>query len=211
MTSLRFIEWSMREGVLYNRAFTDWRHCVSQNKAWERGCYITVLSPSEVTAFHRMKHGRGGVIWPCFHRVTSLRFTEWSMGEGVLYNRAFTEWRNCVSQNEAWERGCYITVLSPSDVTAFHRMKHGGEGVLYNRAFTEWRHCVSQNEAWERGCYITVLSPSDVTAFHIMKHVVHGPDPEICIFVAPLSQLWFDGISRFPYHIGSHFHLLSFA
>ena len=40
--------------------------------------------------------------WPdfglCFHRVTSLRFTEWSMGEGVLYNFIFTEWRHCVSQ-----------------------------------------------------------------------------------------------------------------
>ena len=29
----------------------------------------------------------------------SLRFTEWSMGEGVLYNLVFTEWRHCVSQN----------------------------------------------------------------------------------------------------------------
>ena len=31
--------------------------------------------------------------------MTSLRFTEWSMGEGVLYNLVFTEWRHCVSQN----------------------------------------------------------------------------------------------------------------
>ena len=37
----------------------------------------------------------------------------------------------------------YITLFSPSDVTAFHRMKYGG-----------------------RGCYITFFSPSDVTAFH---------------------------------------------
>ena len=31
--------------------------------------------------------------------MTSLRFTEWSMEEGVLYNLVFTEWRLCVSQN----------------------------------------------------------------------------------------------------------------
>ena len=37
--------------------------------------YITLFSPSDVTAFHRMKYGGGGVIY-CFHRVTSLRFTE---------------------------------------------------------------------------------------------------------------------------------------
>ena len=29
----------------------------------------------------------------------SLRFPEWSMGEGVLFNPVFTEWRHCVSQN----------------------------------------------------------------------------------------------------------------
>ena len=72
----------------------------------------------------------------------SLRFTEWSMG-----------------------RGSYITLFSPSDVTAFHRMKYG-EGELYNLVFTEWCHCVSQNEVWGRGSYITLFSPSDVTAFH---------------------------------------------
>ena len=38
--------------------------------------------------------------------------------------------------------GSYITLFSPSDVTAFHRMKYG------------------------EGCYITLFSPSDVTAFH---------------------------------------------
>ena len=42
--------------------------------------------------------------------------------------------------------------------------------------------------------------------------VVHGPDPKMCIFIArPPPQLWFDGISEFPCHIRSHFHLLSFA
>ena len=39
--------------------------------------------------------------------------------------------------------GSYITLFSPSDVTAFHRMKYG-----------------------RVGCYITLFSPSDVTAFH---------------------------------------------
>ena len=40
--------------------------------------------------------------------------------------------------------GSYITFFSPSDVTAFHRMKYGGGGV------------------------ITLFSPSDFTAFHII-------------------------------------------
>ena len=43
-------------------------------------------------------------------------------GGGFLYNLVFTEWRHCVSQNEVWGRGCYITLFSPRDVTAFHRM-----------------------------------------------------------------------------------------
>ena len=37
--------------------------------------------------------------------MTSLRFTEWSMGEGVLHNLVFTEWRHCVSQNIHWQEG----------------------------------------------------------------------------------------------------------
>ena len=41
--------------------------------------------------------------------------------------------------------GYYITLFSPSDVTAFHRMKYGGGG-----------------------CYITLFPPSDITAFHII-------------------------------------------
>ena len=42
--------------------------------------------------------------------------------------------------------GCYITLFSPSDVTAFHRLKYGGR-VLYN-----------------------LISPCDVTVFHIIKY-----------------------------------------
>ena len=34
-----------------------------------------VFTYSDVTAFHRMKDGGGGVIHSCSHRVTSLRFT----------------------------------------------------------------------------------------------------------------------------------------
>ena len=40
--------------------------------------------------------------------------------------------------------GSYITLFSPSDVTAFYIMKYGGGGVII----------------------ITLFSPSDVTAFH---------------------------------------------
>ena len=102
---------SMGEGVLYNLVFTEWRHCVSQNEVWGRGCYIILFSPSDVTVFHRMKYGGGGVIYSCFHRVTSLRFTEWSMGEGVLYNLVFTEWRHCVSQNWADIGSAYLVCM----------------------------------------------------------------------------------------------------
>ena len=49
-----------------------------------------------------------------------------------------TELANTMKYGE----GSYITLFSPSDVTAFHRM---GKGVLYNLVFTESRHCVSQN------------------------------------------------------------------
>ena len=86
--------------------------------------------------------------------LTSFVFTELAntmkYGGGVLYNLVFTEWRHCVSQNEVWGRGCYITLFSPGEVTAFHRMKYG-EGVLYTLVFTEWYLCVSQYEVWGGG------------------------------------------------------------
>ena len=50
----------------------------------EEGFYIPLFSPSDVTAFHRIKYGRGGVIQPCFHRVTSLRFLEYYIVPQVL-------------------------------------------------------------------------------------------------------------------------------
>ena len=58
---------------------------------------------------------------------------------------------------------------------------------------------------------ILIIHKASLENCRVLKIVVHGPDPEICIFVAPPSQLWFDGISGFPCHIKSHFHLLSFA
>ena len=58
---------------------------------------------------------------------TSFVFTELAntikYGGDFLYNLVFTEWRHCVSQNEVWWRGCYITLFSPSDVIAFHRIR----------------------------------------------------------------------------------------
>ena len=53
--------------------FTD----LANTMKYGEGSYITLFSPSDVTAFHRMKYGEGGAIQPCFHRVTSLRFTEY--------------------------------------------------------------------------------------------------------------------------------------
>ena len=52
----------------------------------EEGSYIPLFSPSDVTAFHRIKYSGGGVIQPCFHRVTSLRFTEYYIVPQVFIN-----------------------------------------------------------------------------------------------------------------------------
>ena len=57
--------------------------------------------------------------WPWPNLFSPSWLIQWSMGEGVLYNLFFTEWRHCVSQNEVWGRGCYIALFSASDVTAF--------------------------------------------------------------------------------------------
>ena len=43
------------------------------------GSYRTLLSSRDVTEFHRMNYGGGGLIYPCFHRVTPLRFTEYDI------------------------------------------------------------------------------------------------------------------------------------
>ena len=59
--------------------------------------------------------------WPWPPLFSPSWLIQWSMGEGVLYSRVFTEWRHCVSQNQVWGRGCNITLFSPSDVPAFHR------------------------------------------------------------------------------------------
>ena len=68
---------------------------------------------------------RDTILWNSM-TSTSCVFTELAntmkYGGGFLYNLVFTEWRHCVSQNEVWGRGYYITLFSPSDVTAFHRI-----------------------------------------------------------------------------------------
>ena len=67
---------------------------------------------------------------------TSFLFTEQAntmkYGGGFLYNLVFTEWRHCFSQNEVWGRGCYITLFSPSDVTAFHWSRLGHSRFSFN-------------------------------------------------------------------------------
>ena len=66
---------------------------------------------------------------------TSFVFTELAdtmkYGGEFLYNLVFSEWRHCVSQNEVWGRGCYITLFSPSDVTAFHRIPLSNVSTLH--------------------------------------------------------------------------------
>ena len=48
-------------GFLYTLVFTEWCHCVSQNKVWGRRCYTTLFSPSDVTAFHRILYRSPGI------------------------------------------------------------------------------------------------------------------------------------------------------
>ena len=97
-------------GVLYNLVFTEWRHWVSQNEVWGGELYNLVFTE-----------------W--LYRVTSLNFTEWSMGEGC-YITLFSPSYVTEFHRMKYEEGCYITLFSPSDVTEFHRMKSGGEGVI---------------------------------------------------------------------------------
>ena len=59
--------------------------------------------------------------WPRPPLFSLSWLIKWSMGEGSYITLFLTEWRHCVSQNKVWGRGCYITLFSPSDVTAFHR------------------------------------------------------------------------------------------
>ena len=63
--------------------------------------------------------------WPRPPLFSPSWLIQWSMGEDSYNNLVFTEWRHCVSQNEVWGRGCHITLFSPSDVTAFHRIRSG--------------------------------------------------------------------------------------
>ena len=86
------------------------------------------------------------ILWNSMTSTSSV-FTELAnamkYGGGFLYNLVFNEWRHCVSQNEVLGRLCYITLFSPSDVTAFHRItdqcqtwtlyRNIGENVLANR------------------------------------------------------------------------------
>ena len=69
---------------------------------------------------------RGTILWNSM-TVTSFVFTDMANTMmycgGVLYNLLFTECRHWVSQKEAWGRGSYITLFSPSDVIAFRRIR----------------------------------------------------------------------------------------
>ena len=62
------------EGFLFNLVFTAWRHCVSQNEVWGKGCYIPFFSPSDVTAFHRI---------PKTYSITGLLLLVYNTGEGI--------------------------------------------------------------------------------------------------------------------------------
>ena len=71
--------------------------------------------------------------------VISLWNTHYSVNLNALDLLFFTELANTMKYGE----GSYVTLFSPIDVTAFHKIKHRRGGY-----------------------YITLFSPSDVTAFH---------------------------------------------
>ena len=81
--------------------------------------------------------------------------------------------------------GSYKTLFSPSDITAFHRMKYMGKGVLYNLVFTEWRHCVSQNDqnnsvfdkpTRRRSCELSI---GYTTKTYLIHHTKKGPESSL--------------------------------
>ena len=51
--TMKYGEYYIYMYILYILVFTEWCHCISQNKVWGRGCYIILFSPSDVTAFHK--------------------------------------------------------------------------------------------------------------------------------------------------------------
>ena len=89
---------------------------------------------------------RKNILWnsmtlPSFVFIELANTMTMKYGRGVLYNLIFTEWRYCVLQNEVWGRGCYITLFSPSDVTAFHRiwpfLEHNHHNMIMWLTFTD--------------------------------------------------------------------------
>ena len=91
---------------------------------------------------------------------TSFVFTELAntmkYGEGLLYNLVFTKWRHCVSQNKVWGRGCYITLFSPSGVTAFHRIE-----TLNSKQYIQ----MTASYSWEIFLMITFLKTYTETTY----------------------------------------------
>ena len=85
--------------------------------------------------------------WPRLPLFSPSWLIQWSMGEGS-----------------------YISLFSPSDVTAFYRMKYGGV-VLYNLVFTEWRHCVSKNLSHDMHASLLIF----VIRQHPKSHTVANP------------------------------------
>ena len=103
---------------------------------------------------------------------TSFVFTELAntmkYGGGFLCNLVFIEWRHCVSQNWVWGRGWYITLFSPSDVTAFHRLIsrwYTGPVLSYKLRYIVGQHWPSKHETLNH-CWFNVGPPSTTLAPH---------------------------------------------
>ena len=92
-------------------------------------------------------------------------------GGGFLYNLVFTEWRHCVSQNEVWGRGCYITLFSPSDVTAFHRIVYQYWHIRCSFLHITCGLTLAGCETWNTACLRPKQHPRHVWAAEVKDYV----------------------------------------
>ena len=110
----------------YMHCFCAWcrlsRHNLCVLKQYGKGCAACKI----------VRQATGSILWNSM-TSTSFVLTElantmnyWGM---FWYNLVFTEWRNCVSQNEVWGRGCYITLFSQNYVTKLEQLNHFADNL----------------------------------------------------------------------------------
>ena len=142
---------------------------------WKRLGYKLLWEPFPAKISHRLFETR----WPRPPLFSPSWLIQWSMGEGSYITLFSPSDVTAFHRMKYGGGGSHITLFSPSDDTAFHRMKYGG-GVLYNLVFTEWRHCVSRKRNWQVLLFATdvnicTLGYERVTHYMDTKNRVQNP------------------------------------